>query len=176
MRKLQAIAAAATLLAAPVQAADWNGFYLGGQVGYSFGDTTGVSLPVEGALGGVHAGYNHDLGTTVIGAEIDYDIADIEVLGPVITLDQLAHVKLKLGYDGGRFLAYGTAGAAWANISGLGSSVDDFGYMVGVGLDYQVTDRITIGTEYNYNIFDDFNSSGDGIDLHTVQARMSFHF
>lgn len=176
MKIIQAIAVAATALAAPVQAADWNGFYLGGQIGYGFGEVSDGGTPsFDGVIGGVHAGYNHDLGSVVIGAEIDYNLGDMEVGGGV-TFDQLAHTKVKLGYDGGRFLAYGTAGAAWANASLGPLSADDFGYMVGAGLDYQLTDRITLGGEYNYNIFNSFNNSPSDIDIHTVQARMSFHF
>lgn len=177
MKTIQAIAVATAMLTAPAYADDWNGFYLGGQVGYGFGELSGgANGSIDGVVGGLHAGYNQDLGTAVIGAEIDYNLTGIEVPGPSIKFDQLAHAKLKLGYDGGRFLAYGTAGAAWANASGAGSSANDFGYVLGVGLDYKVSDSMSIGGEYNYNVFDDFNSSGDNVDIHTVQARVSFHF
>lgn len=174
MKTIKGIATAAMLMAAPVQAADWNGLYLGGQAGYGFGDvSTGTSI--DGFIGGVHGGYNFDLGNSVIGVEADYNFGDVGN-GSGAAVDQLAHVKLKAGFDGGKFLAYGTAGAAYANISSGGTNRDDFGYMVGVGLDYQLTDRITLGGEYNYNMFGDFDGSGVDVDIHTVQARMSFHF
>ncbi|WP_285535969.1 autotransporter outer membrane beta-barrel domain-containing protein, partial [Brucella sp. NBRC 12950] len=61
----------APVVAAPVFS--WTGGYLGGQVGYGWGksrfDTDGFDLgnvKPDGFLGGLYAGYNFDLGNSVV--------------------------------------------------------------------------------------------------------------
>ncbi|MHA3916150.1 outer membrane protein [Halovulum sp. GXIMD14793] len=175
MKKIYAIAAAA-LLAAPVQAADWNGFYMGTQIGYGSADVVGIPANFDGSVSGVHVGYNRDFGKMVVGGELDYNFGAINV-APGVGFDQLAHFKVKAGYDGGRWLAYGTAGAAYTNLAVGANGLDGFGYVVGAGVDYQVTDHLTIGGEYNFNSFDSLGGEpAASSDIHTFQARMSFHF
>ncbi len=49
---------------------DWSGFYLGGNVGYGWGNMAGIST--GGFLGGVHGGYNYMWPSGfLIGAEAD---------------------------------------------------------------------------------------------------------
>src|SRR6056297_465975 len=56
----------------------WTGPYAGGQVG--FGNFEQGSDSGSGLLGGVHAGYMHQFdGGFVLGGEVDYDFADIEL-------------------------------------------------------------------------------------------------
>ena len=80
---------------APVAVAavyNWTGFYIGGQVGYAWGDNrttefvTATGLPsgfnqnynTDGVVGGVHAGYNWQFGQFVFGLEGDVEGADIK--------------------------------------------------------------------------------------------------
>ncbi|ENT07169.1 outer membrane autotransporter barrel domain-containing protein [Brucella sp. 63/311] len=58
----------------------WNGAYLGGQIGYAWGkshfsyDSTGLGdIKPDGFLGGLYAGYNFDLGNSVV-LGIDGDV------------------------------------------------------------------------------------------------------
>src|SRR4051812_2601028 len=75
---------------APPPAYSWSGFYLGGNVGYSWGDakhdatenttalgvaggtTISQSQKIDGVIGGVQTGYNYQLGTWVWGWETDF--------------------------------------------------------------------------------------------------------
>lgn len=159
---------------------DWTGFYLGAQAGYGFGDAEagGVEEDFDGFLGGVHAGYNHDFGQFVLGGEIDYNFAELEFDdAPDVKIDQVARIKLKAGYDTGRALVYGAAGAAYANLdNGLGDDFNDWGWAVGAGVDVMVRRNISAGIEYMYHQFDDFDDQGVDVNANTLTARVSYHF
>lgn len=159
---------------------NWSGFYIGGQLGYGWADLEGAALggsvDADGVLGGVHAGYNYDLGTFVIGAEVDFDLADLQLDGGLGEIDRVARGKLKGGVAFDRALAYVTGGIAYAEADTVLGNFDDIGYAVGGGLDYAVTDDIIVGGEYLYHGFDDFDDTGIDVDVHTVKAKVSFKF
>ncbi|NBE08515.1 outer membrane protein [Paragemmobacter ruber] len=155
---------------APVAApsADWSGFYAGGQLGY--GDVGGV-VEGSGFTSGLIAGYRADFGQFVAGVEANYDWTDIDLAGGAATLDNVARLKLIGGYDLGPALVYGTVAAARAE-SSLGS---DDGYAYGVGMDYAVTDRVTVGAELLEHKFDNYLGVGD-VDATTFNTRVGFRF
>lgn len=170
---------------APTQ--DWSGLYVGAQVGYGigaiedpgfvFGDIILGDLGASGFLYGAHLGYNFDLGNFVLGAEIDYNIADIQFEDfEGVSFTNLSHLKARVGYDLGSALVYGAAGLAHTTIDSAGTETDDTGYFVGVGTDFRVSNDWTVGAEYLYHRFDDFNDSGLNINMSTIHARVSYHF
>ena len=164
---------------APVQTSvdgDWSGAYVGAQLGYGDVNSTGGGLDGNGTIGGVHAGYRFDFGKFVAGAELDYDVADIDLGATGDTLDNVARIKLLGGVDLGRTLLYGTAGAAHAEATVGAASLSDNGYFAGVGLDYAVSDRFTVGGEYLMHKFDNFDASGVDLDVDTIKAKVSFTF
>lgn len=151
---------------------DWTGFYGGAQIGY--GDVQD-DLEGDGAIGGVHAGYRHDFGRFVAGAEADYDVADID-LGGGDSLDGVARLKLQGGYDLGDALVYGTAGVARANASVGGADRDGDGWLLGLGAAYQIRENWTVGGEILGHRFEDFDDTGLDVDAITATARVSFRF
>lgn len=166
-------------VAAPVAydaGGDWGGAYVGAQLGYGDIDSNGGGLDGNGTIGGVHAGYRADYGKFVAGAEIDYDVADIDLGATGDSLDNVARLKLLGGLDLGRSLIYATAGAAYAEANVGGTDLSDKGYFAGVGMDYQVSDRFTVGGEYLMHKFDDFDGSGVDLDADTLKAKVSFTF
>lgn len=173
-------------IAAPVQ--DWSGLYIGLQAGSITGSaprpaaaTFGIDTNVNGTIYGAHVGYNHDMGSLVLGAEIDYNVGqiDVEAFNGTTTEDfTLAHLKARVGYDLGSALVYGAAGMAYFETSGPGGAADDIGYFGGVGAEYRISNHWSAGAEYLYHLFDEF---GDGpgdpdVTIHTVMARVSYHF
>jgi opacity protein-like surface antigen len=154
----------------------WTGPYIGGQLGYGWADTN-VGVEGSGALGGVHAGYNYDLGGFVVGAEADYDFADIELDGDAGEVDGIARAKLRGGVNLGRVLPYLTGGAAHAtaDIEGEGD-VSGFGYVLGGGADFALTDQVIVGGEYLYHDFSDIDDTGIDVEAHTVRAKASYKF
>jgi outer membrane immunogenic protein len=210
---------------APVIAAaplfTWTGFYVGGQVGYGwnandndFDVPTGYTvdgLPFtgfggdegDGFLAGVHAGYNVQLGSFVVGVEgdiegvfgdddDDFDGVIIGPNGPVTysiassSIDWQGSIRARAGFAFDRALIYATGGFAFAGLSdGIGASDDDTlsGWTLGAGIEYAFTNNLTTRLEYRYTNFDGDNNVFDGADLgdnevefHTVRVGLSYKF
>ena len=138
----------ATLLAAaqpamPVAADDGrnrSGFYVGGHVGYIFGnanatlgDPTGVAsaggiTPYGSFIGGVQAGYEHYFPSKLmLGIELDASLPDYLDLAPTLSyratgtgtaseeLEWLMSLRGRVGYDMGGWTPFVTGGIAWAS-------------------------------------------------------------
>jgi len=167
----------APIVAAPVPVAapghDWTGFHAGAQLGY--GDID-AGESGDDVLGGVHAGYTYDFGDYVLGGEIDYNAADIDLSNGAGSFDGLTRLKLKGGYDFGGTLLYGTLGAAYAEATLAGNGASDTGYFAGIGVAHMLTDSISLGGEAIYHEFDDFDGTGTDIEATTLSAKVSFHF
>jgi len=191
--------AAAPVAAAPAQtaASDWTGFYVGGQVGTMqldtefaatdfdqtapAGDT--VEVEADGTFVGIHAGYMRDLGAFVVGAEFDYDVIDFDDITATYdgvtftesagdTDDTVARLKLRAGYDAGRFLPYATAGLARIDSEDENTN----GTFFGAGVAFAATDNILVGGEILQHKFDDVFDSGIDYDITTMSLRASYKF
>jgi outer membrane immunogenic protein len=128
-------------LAAAVVAHNWSGFYVGGNCGYAWGQTTTQTidggdvfysdLHPNGAMCGGQAGYNWQSAALVFGVEGDIGYLWLKkspiVVGDDDALD-LRTVKYggygtitgRIGYSWGQALAYVKGGAAFARISHSG--------------------------------------------------------
>jgi high affinity Mn2+ porin len=134
---------AALQLATPAKADDVrgrSGFYVGGHVGYMFGnakatlgDPIGVAAaggitPFGSLFGGVQAGYEHFFASRLmLGIELDASFSDyldpVQVLSYRATgtgtateqLEYLATLRGRLGYDMGGWTPFLTGGIAWAS-------------------------------------------------------------
>lgn len=153
-------------LAAPAPFS-WTGFYIGGHLGYGWGSVDGDtlaaptvpaglgfgtpgaqpfsvnrSLTPNGILGGGQFGYNHQIGSAVLGFETDFtwtgqrdtfsfsgervfnseDYVYQETVRA--QLQYMGTVRGRLGYAFGMFMPYVTAGFAWGHMtSDLNSSL-----------------------------------------------------
>lgn len=151
----------------------WTGGYIGGQVGYLWGDGDAsgtvvgpgaVSAGVEpdGWLGGVYVGYNYQFtNNVVLGIDADFawtgadDESTVFALGlPVGSveseLDWEGAVRARLGYAVDRFLPYIAGGVAFGRLSG--EAFNDVG--VSVGSDDQTNTGWTIGAGLEYAFTD----------------------
>ena len=168
-----------TVAPAPVMMGnDWTGFYVGGQIGYGKLDSDSIDAPTDpdGAIYGVHAGYNYDLGNIVVGGEVDYDLTDISTTVPEVDVDSVARLKARVGYDGGAFMPYLTAGVAQLQTSG-GLDGDTNGSFAGLGLSYMMSDTLILGGEVLQHQFEDVaDNDGVDIDATTLSLRASFKF
>ncbi|MBM9595749.1 outer membrane protein [Roseitranquillus sediminis] len=153
---------------------DWSGPYFGAQLGWGRAEADGDEG--DGLIGGLTGGYRQDLGRFVLGGELQYDWADIDLEDDAGQLDDVFRVKGIAGYDAGRALIYGSAG--WARASGevAGDSAEDHGWLLGAGVDYLVRDNVAVGGEVTHHSFDDFDDSGTDIDATTLNARVTFRF
>jgi len=164
------VAPAPVAVAAP--STDWSGLYGGVQLGYGdVGSSTGA-LDGNGFSGGLFGGYRADLGQFVAGVEGNYDKTDFTLGGGAASVDSIARLKLIGGYDLGPALVYGTVAAVRAD-STLGA---DNGWGAGVGVDYALSNGMTLGAELMEHRFDNFVGSGTDLDATTVNARLGFRF
>ena len=186
----------APVISAPVFS--WNGAYLGGQIGYGWGksrfqggDDT-VNLKPDGFLGGLYAGYNYDLGNSVvlgIDGDITYnnlkDSAALvgEDIADGVTLESKLRwsgaVRARAGYAVDRFLPYIAGGVAFGSVKntiafsngeipfGDARTKTHVGWTAGAGVDYAATDNVIIRLEYRYTDYGhkdyDFDFGGEAI-------------
>ena len=166
-------------MTSPVSPVDWTGFYIGGLVGYGWGDKdvadaeepdeTG-SYNVDGWLGGIEAGANWQSGRYVFGVEGDIAWTDINGGGlidgddPISTqIDFLATLTGRVGVAWQRALFYVEGGGAWVNEDhtligdinnppGVSDTISDnrFGGLLGVGVEYALRGNWSLKAEYNY--------------------------
>lgn len=155
---------------------DWTGAYIGGQLGFGDFDATGGGLNTsdDGLVGGIHGGYNWDIGPYVVGVEADIDGADIS-LGAG-DLDSITRLKVRGGPDLGRTFLYGTVGAAFADGTAGGVNFSDWGYVIGLGIDYQLQDQWVIGGDVLYHEIKDITPAGADLEGTVVRLRASYRF
>lgn len=158
----------------------WSGVYFGGAIGYAFSDlkvrNSGLGDPlryrdsVDSLTGAGFVGLNYQFGQLVAGVEGDVSYADFggSTRGCVQGFacranagDWFGTVRGRLGFAMDRWLVFGTAGLA------IGEGVDfkragapfnfgkdksgtRYGYALGGGVDYAVTDNIFVRGEYQY--------------------------
>lgn len=165
-------------VAAPVVAAapngDWTGGWIGGQVG--FGDASAGAVDGDGAIYGLRGGYDWDFGQWVLGAGLDWDKADIDLGTAGDNLDSITRLGLRAGYDMGRTLLYVRGGAARASADIGGVSRDDSGWFAGVGAEFALNGRWTVGGEVLKNQFDNFDNTGTDLDTTTAALTVGFRF
>lgn len=154
---------------------DWTGGYVGAQLGYGDVDSSTGALEGSGWLGGVHAGYRWDLGNWVAGTELTWDTTDID-LGTTGSLDDVMALKLTAGREIGNSLVYGALGVAQANATVGTADASDNGIVFGVGFDYAVNDRWTVGGEVLEHQFNNFDGLGVDLDATTVKAKVALRF
>lgn len=157
----------------------WTGFYLGGNLGYGWNDTTGTitvgpfrgrtSGDADGILGGVQLGYNWQMGALVAGFETDFQASAVEGtfrgrLAPGIPLSGTVEtpwfgtIRGRLGYAVDRWLVYVTGGGAYSenkargNVGGIpfSSSATGWSWTVGGGVETKFTHNWSIKGEYLY--------------------------
>ncbi|HEV7256019.1 MAG TPA: outer membrane protein [Mesorhizobium sp.] len=202
---------------APIAIVDtftWTGFYVGLHAGYGFGDTEteyyigddafgntagfepNQDYDIDGFLGGVQVGYNHQINNLVLGVEADFSFSNIEgESGDIFTtpgqeggfyttdVDWFGTVRGRLGFAVDRTLFYGTGGFAYGQVE---NSVVDFfepgavseddvstGWTAGGGVEHAFTDNVTVKVEYLYIDLGDQTISDGG--RRSVEFENQFH-
>ncbi len=193
---------------------DWSGFYVGLQAGYAWGDSQVDEINDDGSLnqtqdydhdgfvGGVHAGYNFDMQGLLLGLEGDFEYADIQGDQDFggsddetdKTIEWLGSLRLRAGVTMDRALIYATGGVAVGEVdmeaSEPGLSISDsetaWGWTIGGGIEYALSDAISARIEYRYTDLENTEHSGDIFggtftyehenDFHAVRGGLSWHF
>ena len=183
---------------ASAQESVFEGFYVGGQAGYSIIDVdisvAGVgsaSDELDGFGGGGFIGFGGTSGNLYgsIEAELGYDGADWSASAGGISADLEAQLTYGLGFRAGwvaadNLLIYGRLSyvntEVELSVTGLGSDDEDFdGFRFGGGVEGKLSDNIGVRGEYTYTIYDDpFDISGVEIDLdqHLFRVGVAYYF
>lgn len=167
---------------------DLSGFYVGAQAGYGWGEvdwpdadltSESVSHDANGALGGFHLGYQHDMGDIVLGFEGSFSFANLEdemvsAVNPDVSyeteIDMIGTATARIGFQFDNLMPFAKAGYAGADVeirgtnTGIGDAFSDsnweHGWTAGAGLEYRLSDQIMIGAEYSYIDLGKTNRSG----------------
>ncbi|SFZ80755.1 Opacity protein [Devosia enhydra] len=180
--------------------------------------TGSADLTAGGFVGGLQAGYNFMASESILlGIEADIQASSIsgtvtasidtpvstDLLSAGTDLNWYGTLRARAGMTHDRFLGYVTGGVAYGQttsaISLLGTEIgsvenDLWGWTVGAGFEYAVTDQISLKTEYGYvdlgtaelvsgTLLGGGGGEGsiDGtlssaVAFHTVRAGLNFHF
>ncbi len=210
---------------------DWTGPYVGLQGGYGWGENDvsvdgsegeptitiqrvefhplkDGSIDMDGFVGGLHAGYNWQSDSLVLGVEGDIEFADIDGDTDIIHVDNdnedegdasqeidwLGSLRLRAGFAFDRALLYATGGlavggvkveASLAEASDASNKDTEWGWTVGGGLEYALTDDVSARIEYRYTDLGDTDLDMDHFAIsqlefentfHAVRAGVSWHF
>lgn len=125
-------------------------------------------------------------GNFFAGVEVDYMVGTGSVTNSSgrsdeLDYDSLLRAGVEVGYSIGRALLYGTGGYTrleLTNTGGSGDSYDSGGYFLGVGADYLITDRISIGREILQHKFSDFDGAFENVELDilTIGLNAAYRF
>jgi outer membrane immunogenic protein len=190
---------------APPPVFTWTGAYVTLQVGGAWSQTSATAnagwntgFHGAGAFGGLNVGYNLQYNAFVLGLQAEYNFAGTTgntfayPLGVTNSVRQFGSVDGRLGYAFDRLLVYAIGGFAYGDIrhtmtpaiafaTGTPGHVLDFGssaygWDVGGGLEYALTNNITARAEYRYY---NFGTKGFtetvsllGFPYHTVKETM----
>lgn len=207
---------------------DWTGAYVGLQGGYAWGgsDVTASEGPppisesfssnpvtinrgkgaigLDGFAGGVHAGYNWQVESLVLGFEGDIELADMNGTTGILRdgartgkvkqeIDWLGSLRLRAGFAVDRALIYATGGVAAGGVEFSLYSLDgkfasndetNWGWTAGGGVEYALTDEMSARVEYRYTDLGDIDAddADAGVEaeadaaFHAIRAGLSWHF
>lgn len=174
---------------------DPSGWFGGVQVGYNYQFSNNVVLGVEAdfEFGSLSDTLNYTAAN--YGGISDQDFGTIDT-----KIEAFGTVRARLGYAMDHFLPYVTGGLAWGNVkvdetwtnymggvynvfnSGSASRSETlWGWTVGAGVEYAVTDNWTVKAEYLYADLGDINwdsTANTKIDmtLQTIKAGVNYKF
>ena len=177
---------------------DWTGFYAGVIGGYGAGDmqttngTGNTTINPNGAIAGVTAGTNYQIGSMVLGVEGDVGWSGQSGTATCAgggtcsaDLDWVGSVRGRVGYAFDPMLVYGTGGVAMtqANTSvspavggTTGTNSDTYvGWTVGAGVETALTQQVSAKLEYNYSDFGSRTAPVNTLDSTATTTSLTSH-
>jgi len=168
---------AAVTMAAPDVGA-FDGFYVGAAAGRAMGDGTPFDFG-DGTAYGAVVGYSMQRGSLVYGVELGHSAVDGLNVGP-IDIDRVTDLRGRLGHVTGDLMVYGALGWSWSHAehSTTGAEGDLDGANFGVGLEYNVNERLFVGADYTLrDVSGIYGAATDmDVDLNSLSLRVGFRF
>ena len=183
----------------------WTGFYVGAHLGGAWSDTTissadrvlmntfygGVPEP-RGIIGGGQIGYNYQLPNNfVLGVEVagggGPGFSDrVSIPGVSEARSEGEWYTMaggRLGYAMDRWLPYVVGGGAWGGNKAFSTFGGNFrntheGYFIGGGVEYGLSQNITVGIDYRYLDLEKkvYGSVTTGSEISAVVGRLNYRF
>jgi len=190
----------------PIMVGNWSGFYVGAQVGYGWGKadipwannppyTNWQSPPDQnGAMGGLHIGYNHQFGRYVLGIEADAELTNQRGMEPIandpngVEQNHKGSVRARAGFAAGSALFFATGGVAFLNADVTRPATTEkistsfTGWTLGAGTEYALARNWSARVEYRYEDFGDtdmrFAAYGMRVSprTHGIRLGVSYRF
>ena len=143
---------------APIRATyNWQGLYLGGNLGYQWGKVTNSSVSPSGFMGGAQLGYNWQTGQIVYGLETDIGFSGADDTAGLVkfTNPWLGTLRGRAGVTFNNVLLYGTVGLAYGGLRGestIGGTESKTlgGWTAGLGMEIGLTPAWSLKAEYLY--------------------------
>jgi outer membrane immunogenic protein len=135
---------------------NWSGPYLGGQLGYQWGNTTNDPAQPSGIAGGARGGYNWQTGAFVFGGEAHLNASGAQDRFAAWKFSNpwFGTVRGRLGYAFSNVLVYGTLGLAFGGghleLGGASESRIHTGWTAGAGMEVALTGAWSARVEYLY--------------------------
>jgi len=173
------------VVSAQVALYDWSGPYVGIGYGRTSGDLSynpGFAYNLNnGSAGSIFAGYLVQNGSLVYGGELAYSRGnDTYAEGyPLENVDQMIDLKGRLGYAANNALFYGVLGYSSIKYKEVLGGYRTNGINYGLGVDYAVSNRVTIGIEYLVRNTDGSSQNlgqTANLDVNTVTLRLGYSF
>ena len=139
---------------APLRTYSWTGPYLGGSLGYQWGNTTHNPTRPGGIAGGVRGGCNWQTGAWVFGGEADLTLsAASDTFAPwKFANPWFGTLRGRVGYGFGNILLYGTLGFAYgrglAELGGTAERRIHGGWAAGGGMEVAFSPAWSARVEY----------------------------
>jgi opacity protein-like surface antigen len=186
--------------ATPTATYNWNGFYIGANLGGvrasgTLSDSLNggiVSASRSGFVGGGQLGYNHQIGNVVLGAEWLFDGTALKVSGPTgpflagANTNGISTLAARLGWASGDWLGYGKAGGGLAGnqetLTNPVFGIQEFGFRtsvgwtLGAGIEYAFAPNWTTKVEYDHLGLNSVSFSSTQIVLNADRLRLDRQF
>jgi outer membrane immunogenic protein len=142
--------------ATPFTAYNWNGAYVGLNLGYQWGTVSNLPAKPQGINGGLQAGYNWQTGQLVLGVETDLQLSSADdTFAPFkFSNPWFGTLRGRAGMSFNNILLYATAGLAYGdgrvdfgNLSEIHTTV---GWTGGAGIEVGITQNWSAKAEFLY--------------------------
>ncbi|HMK79608.1 MAG TPA: outer membrane protein [Xanthobacteraceae bacterium] len=174
--------------ATPFNVYNWNGFYVGANIGYESSTVTNwPSSGPKGVAGGGQVGYNWQVTPNwVLGLETDIQAssANDTFAGFQFSNPWFGTVRGRVGYAYNNFLIYGTGGFAYGGgsvtVGSISNSQTHTGWTLGGGVEVGLTPNWSAKAEYLYVRLEDesyvLTGLNNGFESNVFRLGVNYRF
>jgi len=174
------------LAAAPFNVYNWNGVYVGVNLGYQWSTVTNWGANPSGLIGGGQIGYNWQNGSVVLGLEADLQgsAASDTFAAYKFSNPWFGTVRGRAGYAMNNVLVYLTGGLAYGRgqveLGTISESQTHLGWTIGAGVEVGLTPNWSAKAEYLYVRLDDqgyvLTGLSNGFESNVFRLGVNYRF